>query len=160
MKICPICQQKYTDENLNFCLNDGGILTFSNDNPSPTVIMDSPRRTSPNWTDYQAPTYQNQQMTQHQTSGMQGVNQNFVHGQNQTLPTVSLIFGIIGFLTICCWGGLPFGIVALITGYLGYTNANSNPVSYGGKGLAIGGMILGSINLLIMFLLVIISIFS
>jgi hypothetical protein len=160
MKICPICQQKYTDENLNFCLNDGGILSFANDDPTPTVIMDSPRRTNPNWDNYQQPTYQNQQMTTPQNYGMQGQNPNFVQGQNQTLPTISLITGIIGFLTICCWGAVPFGIVAIITGYLGYTNSNSNPNQYGGKGLAIAGMILGAVELMIMVLIVLFSLIT
>jgi hypothetical protein len=63
-------------------------------------------------------------------------------GQNQTLPIVSLVFGI---LSVCCYVGPLTGIVALITGYLGMKNANNDPAQYGGKGLAIAGMITGGI---------------
>ena len=157
MKICPICQQKYPDENLNFCLNDGGILTSLQENPAPTVIMDSPRQTNPNWTNYQQPTYQNQQMSPPQTFGMQGQHQNFVQGQNQTLPTVSLILGILGLLIVCCGGGIPLGLAAMITGYLGFSNSNTNPMQYGGKGLAIAGMILGAIGFFISLFFIIIG---
>lgn len=65
---------------------------------------------------------------------------------NQTLPIVSLILGI---LSICCYISPLTGIAALITGYLGIKNANNDPQNYGGKGLAIAGMILGGLFLLI-----------
>jgi Domain of unknown function (DUF4190) len=63
-------------------------------------------------------------------------------GLNQTLPIVSLIFGII---SICCYVGPLTGLVALITGFMGMKNANNDPAHYGGKGLAIAGMIVGGI---------------
>ena len=65
---------------------------------------------------------------------------------NQTLPIISLIFGI---LSLCCWVSPLTGIIALITGFLGMKNANNNPAQYGGKTLAIVGMILGGIFFLI-----------
>jgi hypothetical protein len=67
-------------------------------------------------------------------------------GQNKTLPIVSLILGI---LSLCCWISPLTGIGALITGYLGLKNASSNPSEYGGKPLAITGMILGGLFFLI-----------
>jgi Domain of unknown function (DUF4190) len=88
----------------------------------------------------------------------QGVGQNTpfqtppigMQGQNQTLAIVSLVCGVLGiFLSFCCYGGFPLGIAALITGFLGMKNANSDPANYGGKGLAIGGMITGGISFLI-----------
>ena len=151
MKICPICKQTYTDENLNFCLADGGTLTAMKDDPPPTMVMNQPRQTNPNWSNYQPPTYENQQMTQNQQFGMQGQNQFAqIQGQDQTLPIVSLVLGIFGILlTFCCYMGIPFGLAALITGYFGMNNANKDPMKYGGKNLAIGGMITGGISLLI-----------
>lgn len=65
---------------------------------------------------------------------------------NQTLPIVSLVFGI---LSLCCWVSPLTGIIALITGFLGMKNANSNPMQYGGKTLAIIGMVLGGIFFLV-----------
>lgn len=49
----------------------------------------------------------------------------------------------------CCYGGVPLGAAALILGYLGLKNANENPMQYGGRGLAIAGIITGVIGLLI-----------
>lgn len=65
---------------------------------------------------------------------------------NQTLPIISLVLGI---LSLCCYVSPLTGLGALITGYLGMKNANNDPQNYGGKGLAIAGMILGGIFLLL-----------
>jgi hypothetical protein len=71
-------------------------------------------------------------------------------GQNQTLAIVSLVCGILGILlSFCCYGGIPLGIAAAIIGFLGMKNVNSNPESYGGKGMAIGGIVTGIIGFLI-----------
>jgi uncharacterized protein DUF4190 len=65
---------------------------------------------------------------------------------NQTLPIVSLVFGII---SLCCYVSPITGIVALITGFLGLRNIKSNPAQYGGKALALVGMILGGLMFLV-----------
>lgn len=70
-----------------------------------------------------------------------------IQGQNQTLPIISLVCGVLAFVLICCYGGVPFGIAALITGFLGIQNFNKDSVNFSGKGLAIAGMILGGISL-------------
>lgn len=44
MKICPQCNQTYSDETLNFCLEDGSALNqASSAAPPPTVIVPVPR---------------------------------------------------------------------------------------------------------------------
>lgn len=158
MKICPICKQTYTDANLNFCLNDGGTLVISQESSNPTLIINQTKQTNPNWTGYEPPNYQNQQLKTNQTFGIQGQNQPLVQGQDQTLPTVSLILGILSLLFICCYGGIPFGLIALITGYLGITNANKNPMQYGGKGLAIAGIITGGLSFVLTILFIFLGI--
>lgn len=65
---------------------------------------------------------------------------------NQTLPIVSLVLGIV---SLCCYISPVTGIAALITGYLGIKNVNANPNEYGGKTLAIIGMVLGGLFLLV-----------
>lgn len=78
--------------------------------------------------------------------------------QDQTLPIISLVCGIISLM--CCWIGFLLGPAALITGYLGKKNADDNPNRYGGSGMAMAGMITGGIGTLISvgyFLLVIIG---
>lgn len=70
-------------------------------------------------------------------------------GQNQTLPIISLICGILS--VACCWIGFLVGPAALVTGYLGRKNADTNPSEYGGSGMALAGMITGGIGALISF---------
>lgn len=49
MKICPNCRKTYTDESLNFCLEDGGALKpLDRDAPPATVLMNQARPTSSN----------------------------------------------------------------------------------------------------------------
>lgn len=155
MKICPVCKQTYTDESLNFCLNDGATLNNANDDPPPTIFMDPPRTTNPNYTDFNTNFSQpntefnsnfgqpNQEIYQAPYSPP-AVN----HSQDQTLPIISLVLGVLGFVTFCCYGSFPLGIAAVITGYIGMKNADQNPQKYGGKGMAIGGLILGAVGLL------------
>jgi hypothetical protein len=47
MKICPTCRRTYTDDGLNFCLDDGAILTFANADLPETVMMQQPMPTQP-----------------------------------------------------------------------------------------------------------------
>lgn len=149
MKICPSCRQTYPDDDLNFCLTDGSFLSSVANNEPKTVYMDSPRVTNQtNWgqQNYQPPAvWQNQQNIQQQ-------QMNYpmrIHSQDQTLPIISLILGIIGLLTFCCYGGIPLGAGAIITGVIALNQEKSNPTKYGGKGLAIGGIIAGAIGFVI-----------
>jgi hypothetical protein len=152
MKICPSCRQTYTDDDLNFCLTDGSFLTAFEGNEPKTVYMDQPRITNQtNW---------EQQGVQPPAvwGGQQGIQQqqsNFpvqFQSQNQTLPTISLVLGILGILTICCYGsGVFFGIAAVITGVIGMNQEKNDPQTYSGRGMAIGGIVTGAISLLIGF---------
>jgi hypothetical protein len=65
---------------------------------------------------------------------------------NQTLPIVSLILGIV---SLCCYISPVTGIAALITGFMGMKNVKNDPAQYGGKTLAIIGMILGGLFFLV-----------
>lgn len=48
MKVCPRCQKTYADDNLNFCLEDGSVLTQAGNAPPPdTVLVNHPRTTAP-----------------------------------------------------------------------------------------------------------------
>lgn len=98
------------------------------------------------WTPPPAPVseWQNQNLganTPFQTPMVAGQN------QNQTLPIVSLVCGVLSFILLCCYGGVPLGIVALITGYLGIQNINTDSLNYTGKNLAIVGMIFGGVSI-------------
>ncbi|MGI8640040.1 MAG: DUF4190 domain-containing protein [Pyrinomonadaceae bacterium] len=67
-------------------------------------------------------------------------------GQNQTLAIVSLVLGI---LSIPCCGFIIFGIASVITGFMAKSRADQNPNEYGGRGLALGGIIIGAITIIL-----------
>ena len=67
-------------------------------------------------------------------------------GQNQTLAIVSLVLGV---LSIPCCGFIIFGIAAMITGFMAKSKADNNPNEFGGRGLALGGLILGAVTTVI-----------
>ena len=79
-------------------------------------------------------------------------------GQSKVLPTVSLVAGIVSLPGICCYLGLLLGPVALVTGFIGLNQIKSNPQQYGGRGLAIGGMVVGGVALVVQILLIILGI--
>lgn len=70
-------------------------------------------------------------------------------GADKTLAIVSLVSGLVAWLP-CCWG--PGAIVAIITGFMAKRNVDSNPAVYGGRGMAIAGMVLGVLNLVLVAL--------
>ena len=47
MKICPTCRRAYDDDALNFCLEDGSVLTFGIDHSNAPTIAMHPRPTAP-----------------------------------------------------------------------------------------------------------------
>ena len=72
-------------------------------------------------------------------------------GQNNTLAIVSLVCGILSV----CLCGLFTGIPAMITGYMAKNNVDANPAEYGGRGMAVAGMILGGISVVFSILYII-----
>jgi hypothetical protein len=161
MKVCPNCQQQYPDDNLNFCLNDGGVLTKIVDDAAPTVILNKARTTDQNWS-YQEPLapWQSQPPpVQQQQQHM--MNQPWKpRGNDQTLPIISLILGVMSLLLTCWCGGFYFGIPALITGYMGMNNAKNNPTIYSGREMAIAGLILGVVSMMISLMIILVAIFG
>ena len=156
MKRCLKCGQAYTDETLNFCLNDGEMLVqesryeppptqFADDSP-PTLLMNQPRVTNPiDWPNSslaQQNASSNPVPVTNQQYGIAG----FEVARDQTLPTVSLVLGIISVFLMCCGLGVLLGPAAAIIGFLGMKNAENNPNRYAGRVMAIAGMILGIVT--------------
>ena len=166
MKVCPNCRQQYPDDELNYCLNDGGILTKLMEDPAPTVLLNKVRTTDQNWSYTSDPIspeplapWQSQPPTVQQQQNPQMMNQPWARrGNDQTLPIISLILGCLSLLLTCWCGGFYFGIAALITGYIGMNNANNNPNMYGGREMAIAGLILGAVSFCISLLIVLFAI--
>lgn len=96
MKICPKCGKTYSDPSLNFCLDDGSILSQADTGkiPPQTVLMNEPRQTGFD-----------------QPFGAPGGQQNqFVPAQNQTAKKGSKawlwVVGILGVVVLLCGGGM------------------------------------------------------
>ena len=163
MKQCPRCRQTYSDDELNFCLNDGELLTtgvsseppptiFGGQNPPAadepaTILMDKSRVTNPTgWQPGGGPV---QPWQQQAPIFGQPMGYGFPRGADQTLATISLVLGIISLVAVCCYGGLWLGIPAAGIGFVALRNINSNPSQYGGRGLAIGGIVMGIVTAII-----------
>ena len=102
MKICPRCQKTYSDEGLNFCLDDGTTLiqqTTANDSMPATVMMNQPRPTTSNQS------FGNQSGSQ---SGWNTPPPNQFSMQPPPAPKSKSwlwVVGILGGLVLLCGGG-------------------------------------------------------
>jgi hypothetical protein len=127
MKVCPTCQKTYTDDNLNFCLDDGSVLSqASGADPLPeTVLINQPRLTSPN----QPPG------SQPGAPGGWGSAPNSPNPQSYSMqPPVKSsktwiwVVGILGLVVLVCGGGLV-GFFAYVASQDSSTPSNdSTPV--------------------------------
>lgn len=155
MKKCLKCGQSYSDDTLNFCLNDGELLVrgigdaptrFEDDSP-PTLLINEPRVTNPiDWAQSPPVRWENQAIGS-TTPGHLGIA-GYGQSRNTTLPTISLILGIISCFLVCCAGGIWLGLPAAIVGYIALKNVERNPAMYSGRGMAIGGLVLGIVTFL------------
>lgn len=156
MKKCLKCGQSYADDSLNFCLNDGELLVSNAagfepparyaEDPPPTLIMNQPRVTNPiDWGQSSPVQWQGQSPA---TTPPPYTLAAYAATRNQTLPTISLILGIISMFLVCCAGGIWLGLPAAIVGYIAMRNADSDPNRYGGRGMAIAGLVLGIVTFL------------
>lgn len=93
-----------------------------------------------------------------QNSPYGGMMQNV--SRDQTLPIIAIVTGVMSLVMACFCGGIWLGIPAAITGYLGMRNADNYPDKYTGRGLAIGGMVLGIISFLCSIVLIIFNILA
>jgi hypothetical protein len=184
MKRCPTCTQLF-DDSQSFCANDGTRLvadepTAPDFDPMATIMSPPPPSTgefrppAQNYTDptppppsswmdtpTPAPSIPSPQPWTGAGAGAQyggggGMASYGATAQTQqnTLALVSLICGV---LSLICFGILT-GIPAIITGYMQLNKIKSDPATYGGRGMAIGGIICGAISSLFTILLILLMI--
>jgi len=127
MKICPTCRKTYTDENLNFCLDDGTVLTYATTDAPPTIMMQQPPPTNPNPSraSMQSPTMpQGGHHPGIQTSW--DAQSNYSVQPKKSSKSWLWIVGILGLVVLFCGGGIVgLGILA----YIGADNSNDNVVN-------------------------------
>ena len=95
MKICPNCRRTYDDDGLNFCLEDGSVLTFASPDDERTVVMEYPRPTSPAPSSALRPTWDAQNQPVHP-----------VQPKKKSSKTWVWVLGIFAILILVCGGGL------------------------------------------------------
>ncbi|MBX3289817.1 MAG: DUF4190 domain-containing protein [Acidobacteria bacterium] len=154
MKRCPRCGQTYTDGDINFCLNDGELLSHltdapgqMSDDPPPTIMMDQTRVTEQTrWQPPPPALYQNP--SPYYPGGQQSGMLPLAPSRDKTLGILSLGLGVAS-LTIgwCCYLGLFLGPAALITGLIAMSQIKKDPDKYEGRGFALAGAITGGVAL-------------
>jgi hypothetical protein len=75
----------------------------------------------------------------------------FLQPQDTALATTSLVLGIIAIPTVCVCVGPLLGLVAVILGIVALVQVGNQPERFGGKGRAIGGIVTGSIGIVLIF---------
>ncbi len=155
MKICPQCRQTYTDDGLNFCLNDGSVLSVQSGSEAKTVFFESARVTNEYRPEpkFQPPAvWQNQQNLQPAQYG--AMAQPSIN-RDRSLPIISLLLGVFSMMLGCFLIGIPLGLGAIVTGGFAIRNENNEPDRFTGRGMAIGGIVTGAIGLAIGFVFLI-----
>lgn len=165
MKRCPRCNQTFTDEWLTFCTQDGTSLIEAEDSPAeppPTLLqpplppsvspaeqptLDMPGRYVPPPAQYIPP--------QPQVGGWTPpAPPPYPQSPQQSLAVASLVLGIFS-LTIgwCCSLGVISSPIAIALGIVALVQAKNNPQKFGGKGFAIGGLVMGALYFAILVLI-------
>lgn len=167
MKRCPKCGTDYGDQDINFCLNDGELLSRltddqrtpfdtsssrSADDSPPTMILDQARVTNPiGWNNPPAALPVPWQQAQPAVYPFTG------HvSPDQTLAIVSLATGVASLtLGWCCSLGLLLGPAAIIAGIIALVQNKNDPAKFGGRGFAIGGIVTGSLFIVLWLIYII-----
>lgn len=118
MKICPTCRKTYSDDGLNFCLEDGSVLTLAGSDAPPTVAMQAPPPTNPSPSGFGQPPRGIQTSWDRQTEYS-------VQPQKSGSKTWLFVVGGLAILLLLCGGGIV-GFVVFVAYNADQAN-NSTP---------------------------------
>ena len=164
MRRCPKCNQQFTDEWLTFCTQDGTTLVddLSPADPPPTLVrpmppsvspaeqptLDMPGRQSPLPAQYIPP-------SPIQSAWTAPPPPAYPINPQQSLAATSLILGIASVtLGLCCYFGILTAPIALVLGIVSLVQIKNDPKKYGGKGMAIGGIVTSGLYFGILLLII------
>lgn len=108
MKVCPRCQKTYQDDNLNFCLEDGSVLTPAVGQMPETVLLNEPRITLP-----PPPQQQSQPGAQGAWNVPSQQQQYSMQPQKKSSKMWLWVLLILGGIILICGGGF-IGMLAFI----------------------------------------------
>ncbi|HMO80082.1 MAG TPA: hypothetical protein PKD24_04760 [Pyrinomonadaceae bacterium] len=104
MKICPTCRRTYDDDGLNFCLEDGTVLSVASSEPPPTVMMHQPPPTTPAAALGQ---------TQDEVRTSWDQKPQYTMQPQKSSKTWLFVVGLLGIGLLICGGGVV-GFIALM----------------------------------------------
>lgn len=75
------------------------------------------------------------------------------------LAVGALVTGILAIPTTCCCsiGSLPLGIAACVLGGIAMSKIKADPQRYGGKGMALAGLVCGALSILLAIVLLVLG---
>lgn len=121
MKICPRCQKTYSDDSLNFCLDDGATLNAATADQLPaTVVMNQPPTTNP------PASFGGQTANQPNWNTNQTPNQFSMQPPAKKSKGWLWALGILGAVALICGGGF----VGFIFWAASLDDANKNQNRY------------------------------
>jgi hypothetical protein len=168
MKRCPTCNQQFTDEWLTFCTQDGTSLVdmpASSSQPPPTVMYPSmPPSVSPSEQPtldfpggYQPPAVQMPAQQSIQPGWNPPPPPPYGSQPQKSIAVLSMVLGIVS-MTIgwCCYFGVLTSPIAIGLGVFSLFQIKKDPTKYGGKGMAIAGIVAGALYFLFVALIILI----
>jgi hypothetical protein len=168
MKRCPTCNQQFTDEWLTFCTQDGTSLVdvpVSPNDPPPTIAYPSmPPSVSPAEQptldlpgSYKAPLAQMDAPQPLQAGWKPPPPPAYASQPQRSLAILSMVLGIVS-ITIgwCCYFGVLTSPVAIGLGIFSLFQIKNNPTQYGGKGMAIAGIVAGALYFVFVAMIILI----
>jgi hypothetical protein len=163
MKRCPKCNQTFSEGWLSFCTQDGTALiddSVSKSEPQPTIMSSGPpppvSAPPANW-NQPSGGFGSVQFPQPQPiqSGWQPPPPPaYVARPQQGLAVASLVLGIFTVTIGWCYLGVVTGPIAIGLGIYSLIQIKNYPDKFGGKPLAITGIVTSAIYLVIVALII------
>ena len=153
MKRCPVCNARFDDPYLSYCPNDGTVLVrLSPEEAAPTVLIPPAEQTNLRSGSNlpQAPqpySWANDSPAQWTPPPPPALR--IPSSQQQTLAVASLILGLLSITVGWICGGPFLALLAVVLGIVALVQIRKDPIRYGGKPMALIGLIMGAIVLLI-----------
>jgi hypothetical protein len=170
MKYCPQCHRQFNEAWLSFCSDDGTPLVqeltpAADPNWDPRIReprVQTPDEQATQWLPREPPVAGAWIAPDERPPMNPGVWQPPAPpamyprktAPSQNIALASMITGIAGVLMASCFGPVP-GIAALVLGLVALSQIKKSPEKYSGKGMAIAGIVIGSLTIVFYILLII-----